>query len=486
MQNARIGKTTPVGIKHTGTITLSDGTSFSRKDFIRDPAKIMAGIIQQQRTLFAKEIENWILARAAAESPLNPMRAMLYDIYSDVMIDAVLTGLIYNHRILPVKNKLFAIKGSDDKINPVKTKLLAKKPWLRDWMRFALESIFYGFSLPYFSQQQYDGKTAWIKKVELIPRKHVISERHVYTIYQSDLNGIDYTVSPVADYVTPIGDEYDLGLLNKATPLAILKKHGWQNWDQFAEKFGLPIITVKTASQDSRVQDEIEEWLQTLSTGAYGIFPMDTEMDIKENQKTDAFQVFAQIIDKANTELAILICGQTMTSMNGSSKSQGEVHERVMDGITQDDEIFIENAFNEQVMPLLINVFKYPFDEGDYFEFCQPEDLQALLKIFQGVTQMGFQIDPKQVEEKFGTKIIGLKAVAPPAPGDDPAPGYEQPADDDEQEQETPDKPDDNEKPKEGKKKPASKKPGDKELTAKDLIQLHAKIIDTFGGNHVH
>ena len=408
------------GLKHAGTIVLKDGTAFTKQDIKRDPGKVMASIIKQQRSLYAKNIEDWQVARAAAEQPEYPMRTYLLDIYLDVVLDAFIHGQIYNHRILPVKNKEFTIFNSDNKPNPDKTALF-KKGWVDDLFTWWLESKFFGKSVPYIDEIDYDGHTSWIKKLVLLPRKNVHPEAHIITHYETDLEGIDYTDDPVCKYVLPAGDDYDLGLLNKATPLYILKKHSWQNWDEFEEIFGMPIRIAKTASQDPRVQSEIENWLDQMGTAAYGIFPDGTEMQIIESKQSDAYKVFSDKIRNANEELAILFSGQTMTSMNGSSRSQGEVHERVMQEITKDDEKFITTLFNEQLIPLLRDVHLWPLQDGDYFQWEQPEDLVALMAVYQGVNAMGFQIDPKQVEEKFKVKIIGIKApTPPPAPQRDP------------------------------------------------------------------
>jgi hypothetical protein len=408
------------GMKHGGTIVLNDGTSFTQKDLKKDPGKVMASIIKQQRSLYAKNIEDWQVARAAADQPEYPMRVYLYDIYLDAILDAFIHGQIYNHRVLPVKNKAFSIFGADKKPNPDKTALF-KKGWVDDLFTWWMESKFWGKSVPYIDEVEFDGTTTWIKKLVLIPRKHVHPEAHIITHYQTDLEGIDYTTDPVCKYVLPAGNDYDLGLLNKAVPLWILKKHSWQNWDEFEEIFGMPIRIAKTASQDPRVQSEIENWLSQMGTAAYGIFPDGTDMEIIESKQSDSFKVFSEKIRNCNEELAILFCGQTMTSMNGSSRSQGEVHERVMQEITQDDEMFIETLFNETLIPLLRDVHMWPLDPGDYFQWEQPEDLTALLAIYQGVNAMGFQLDPKEVADRFKVKIIGIKAPTPsPPPAKDP------------------------------------------------------------------
>jgi len=446
-----VKKTGPLsGLKHAGTITLKDGTSFTKDQIKKDPGMVMAAIVKQQRSLYSKDMEDWIAARAMAENPDYPIRTLLYDIYDDIILDNFISGLIYNHRILPVKNKAFNIMNAKKEFDQDKTDLF-DKGWVNDLFKWWLESIFYGYSVPYIEELAFDGTTSWIQKLVLIPRKNVNPELKIVTRFQSDFEGFDFTEDPLKKYVFPAGDRYDLGLLNKAAPMAIIKKHGWQNWDEFAEIFGMPIRTVKTASQDARVIGEIEGWLRDMSTSSYGIFPQGTELDIRESKHSDAFNVFAQLIKSANEELAILICGQTMTSMNGSSRSQGEVHERVMDQITKDDERFVKTLFNEMLIPILRDVHGWPLDEGDKLQWDQPEDLQAAAKIYTAVNNMGFQLDMDDVSKKFGVKITGIKVVTPAS-----VPTDQESFDDDEN-----------------------------DMSAKRLLKLHASIQDLYYGRTV-
>ncbi len=374
----------------------------------KDPARVLSKIIVQQASLYSKTMSDWLAARAAAENPVYPIRTLLYDLYHDLMLDGFFYGLFYNHRVLPIKNKAFKIVDAKGVAQPEKTKLL-QKDWFYKLMLWYMEAKLYGFSLPYMDALRFDGSMARLQSLVLLPRKHVHPEKHVLTPFQNEFDGIDYQEAPLANYVLPIGDPYDLGLLNIAAPLLIIKKHSWQSWDQFEEMFGIPIRIAKTASQDPRVQNEIQNWLVNMGSASYGIFPEGTDIDIRENKQTDAFSVFQQKITAINEELAILACGQTMTSMNGSSRSQGEVHERVKDQITKDDERGFLTLVNEQWLPLLRDKHGYPFEPEDSFEWDQPEDLDSLLKIYQGINTMGFRLDEQEVAEKFGVKIAGLK-----------------------------------------------------------------------------
>lgn len=431
----------------TQTINLkADGAKSAA--ITKDPAKVLVNLIKQQRSLYSKNIGDWLAGRATAEKIENPNRSKQYDLYDDIILDEFVHGQIYNHRILPVKNRSFKIVNAKGEKDEEKTNLL-KRRWFDEYIEYALESKFFGFSLIYLDEMvMIDGRSD-IKNVVLVPRRHVLQESGLVLNKQADTKGQNYLEQPLSNYCLPIGKPFDLGLLNKAAPLWILKKHAWQNWDEFAEIFGIPIRVVKTASQDPRVIAEIEEWVREMGTAAYGIFPDGTEIDIKENSKTDAFGVFHEMIKSANEGLAILFSGQTMTSMDGSSRSQAEVHQDVAFEIRKDDEKFLQYAVAD-LLEVLRLVHNYPFDEGDRFEWDVPEDVKALMDVFKAVNAMGFQLDPEEVSSRLGVKILGLKTPEAAAPGDD------------------------------------DKEETESELAAKKILKLHAEIADLYsGGVHV-
>jgi len=404
-----MAKTNKSNAVQTQTINADDAKAALLK---KDPAQIMVDIIKQQRTLYSKNIGDWLAARQAAQNVDFPQRNRLYDIYDDLILDEFVHGQVYNHRILPVKNRNFKIVDKEGAKNDDKTKLL-KRRWFDAFINLALESKFFGYSVGYLNDFNLVDGFNEVITCELIPRRHVLQEKGFILNWESDFLGKDYTQEPYSKYCLAIGDKLDLGLLNKAVPLWILKKHAWQNWDEFAEIFGIPIRIVKTASQDQRVRNEIEGWVRDMGTAAYGVFPEGTDIEIKENNKTDAFKVFAELITKADQGLAILFSGQTMTSMDGSSRSQAEVHQDVADEIRKDDEKFIAYEVNE-LLKKLAEYHNYPFVDGDTFEWDVPEDVKALVEVYTAVNKMGFQLDAEEVSNRLGIKILGIKQVQQP------------------------------------------------------------------------
>lgn len=416
-----------------------------------DTAAVMVQIIKQQRSLYSKGIAHWIAAKQAALNPDFPNRTRLHDIYDDMIDDDFIYGLMYNQRIMPVKNRANKIVGADGKKDDKKTLWLQQR-WFDDLVTYIIESRFFGHSLIYL-------KELWPNEtltncVELIPRRNVIPELGFIKTWESDFTGISYWDEPVSPWVLSVGRKDDLGLLNKCVPLWIIKKHGWQNWDEFSERFGIPIIAVKTSSQDKRVIAEIEEWARELSTGAYGVFPDGTDFEIKENGKTDAFKVFAEMIRMTQEALAILLVGQTMTSMDGASLSQAEVHAGVKDEIRKDDEKFIK--YEVAILLHKLSIYHgWPLELTDRFDFDVPEDVKALLEVFKTVNEMGFQLNAEEVSTRLGVKIDGLKttAVMPTKP-------------EDEQETEEPVSP--------------TKKENKKDLSIKHILNMHTDIAKLY------
>jgi hypothetical protein len=370
----------------------------------KDPARVLSTIIKYQHTQYQKEILHWKLARAEAKDIYNPRRGMLTDLYEDIELDAFIHGIVHNKRIFKISNKPFKIVNEAGKEQPEKTKLL-RSQWFNDFLKLAMQSRFYGYTLIYFVEWSAEGR---IIKSDVVPRRHVIPDKHIWTKYQHDLYGYDYTQPPFSQYMIGVGREDDLGLYEKAALLYILKKHSWQSWDEFEERFGIPIPIVKTASSDKKVLDQVEKWLRELSTGSYGIIPDGGELTVVETGKTDAHQVFFKKIEMAQMELEILFTGQLReTNKNGTYGKEAAKEEEAQE-LIEDDKTFIANVINDKLLPLL-RTNGYPITDTDRFDWNDGEQLdpKARLDIFKGVKDLGFKVSAKQVSEELDVIIEG-------------------------------------------------------------------------------
>lgn len=385
----------------------------------QDPVRIMTNIIRSQKSMYTKEIIHWKNARGMAENVHNPSRIDLYDLYDDVALDGFIIGIM-GKRILKVSNKPYGLYDrSTGEIDDEATKLI-RKQWALDLIKHSMGSKFYGHSLTYFNE--FDKASGQFKQVELVPRRHVKPEICHWVKNEHDHQGESYLERPYANYVIGVGNKSDLGLLNPAAPLYILKKHSWTSWDEFEEIFGVPIRTAKTASTDPKVQDELERWLSEMGHASYGIFPEGTELDIKESKQTDAFRVFDEKRKAANEELEIMILGIKNASQNSGTYGQQKALQDEQDEVETDDKAWMANLWNDEVIPRL-RLHGYPIGENLEFRYDETNDLppEEKVKVYETLHKMGYKLDVKQVSADLN---ITLEEGEDPAtePTDDPKP----------------------------------------------------------------
>ena len=75
----------------------------------------------------------------------------------------------------------------------------------------------------------------------------------------------------------------------------------------------MPVRIGKTIVGIPGEHSKIERMLNEMGAAAWGLFPEGTEIEIKETSRGDAFNVYDQRINRANSEISKGILNQTMT-----------------------------------------------------------------------------------------------------------------------------------------------------------------------------
>jgi hypothetical protein len=374
--------------------------------------KMLVEIKLTADNLTKKDISTWRKAWQAAIIPDNPRRNALYDVYTDVMIDAHLTGCIRQRCDMAI-NKSFKIVDRKGNEKQDLTEMLETN-WFKKFMELALESIYFGYSLIQFNDLL-KTDTLQFDSVELVPRKHVIPE---YGIILKDIadelnKGISYSDSAISKWCIGVGQKNDLGLLLKVAPQCLSKKNMLAYWDVFGEIFGMPVRIAKTASRDPKDRAVTEKMLQNMGAAGWALLQEGTEIEIKEAARGDAFNVYDKRIDRCNSEISKAILGQTMTADSGASYSQSEVHLEILKNIVYKDADFLRDIINRKLFPFLI-MHGFPLKEMrfDWDESAEWTPEQQL-KIEQMLLN-SYEIDPKYFAEKYNIPVIGHKALTEP------------------------------------------------------------------------
>lgn len=374
---------------------------------VKKVTDLMVNIVKRQRLLWRKEINDWQSARYARYSIDYPKNYLMQEVYEDIMLDGHLTGITEN-RTLRTTNKdyIFAIDDiKDDKL----TAYIEGKQWFEDTLKYAHESTYKGGS-PIFVSDFTKGE---IKKVELVPLTNVIPEKRVILYDISSDKGIDF--SEIKDFIWYSQFYSPVGILEKAAVYTILKRHSWGSWDEFEELFGIPIRIAKIASQSDTVKEEVAGWLEEMGSAPYGVFPLGTEVEIKENSKTDSFNVFFKKIEALDKELSKLILHQTMTTENGSSKAQGSVHENTLEQVVYSDEKKMIAFLNDIVVPGM-RLLGYNIPENARIIVEKTKDPNKQIIIDKEFIAGGYILKQDYIESTYGTEIESMPAPKAPEP----------------------------------------------------------------------
>lgn len=376
----------------------------------KDKAKMVIELAEITQRLTQKDIRGWRRAWQTAIDVENPRRAALLNIYTDIDIDGQVTAAMeqVQNTVLARSFKIADTKSGKEK--PDLTELLEAK-WFKDFVKFVLATRYWGHSLIQLGDVITVGNKLRLSNVMVVPRQHVVPE---FGLLLKDPNdefkaGIKYREGKIADWVVEVGTPKDLGLFLKLAPQAISKKNMLAFWDQFGEIFGMPIRIGKTSSNNPRDNARMEKMLAEMGAASYALFPLGTEVEIKESSRGDAYNVYDKRIERANSEIAKAILTVTMTMDNGSSMSQSKVHESMFENVVEAQADTVKDIVNNELLPKL-RLLGFPFGENDTMEWDSSVDYSPEQQTAnERMILENFEVDPKYFEEKYGIKITGKK-----------------------------------------------------------------------------
>lgn len=374
------------------------------------PNKLVDKIIATNRARARKDIKQWRTALQQAENTENPRRTLLYNLYDELVLDAHLSAEIQK-RVLAVTGSKFAVYNEDTGDEDQDKTDLFERPWFNKLLMLAMDSRFWGHSLA----QVYMNETGEeIEDLQLILRPHVIPEKGMFIPRISDQKGILYREDKqYHNWLLEIGENDDLGLLNKAAPHVLYKRFAQGAWSEFCEVFGMPLRYAKTNVKDTESLNRMEQMMINMGTASYAVIDDDEEINFVETAKSNG-EVYQGLMNKSNNEISKLINGAVIgeDSKNGS-RSKEEVGERTLNMISEADKQWLEGYINYTLIPRLI-FYGYPL-EGFKFRFEQSKNIKELWTMAQGIMNH-YDVDEEWISQTFGIPVTGKKMNPTPQP----------------------------------------------------------------------
>lgn len=328
---------------------------------------LITRVTQSQLVRSSQDVKKWRDALSAAESTTKPQRIDLIRIYKELTLDAHLSSVM-QQRTNKVLARAFKITDSNGDTDEEKTALLSSA-WFERFMRFALDAKYYGFSLVEFGSLTNDA----FDSVEVVPRQYVVPEFGVVNTKLSGGATIDYTRPPYSNWALFVGETKDFGLLNKAAPIVLWKRLVQATWAEYNELYGVPLRIGRTNTRDPQARNNLEDMLENLGSSAWGLFDEEDKIEIINGVKVGGQGTFKDFIKLADEQISKLFVGQTMTTEDGASLSQSQVHENTLASFTGADLRWLAHVVNNQLLPFI--TMKGLSFEGDTFAFDLDETL---------------------------------------------------------------------------------------------------------------
>lgn len=196
------------------------------------------------------------------------------------------------------------------------------------------------------------------------------------------------------------------GLARQCAVLYMLKSFTTRDWWAFAEVFGIPIRVGKYGPNATPEQiATLKNAIATIASDAGAIIPDSMMVEFVETAKGNGGDtLFESMVRWCNEEISKLVLGQTMTTENGSSMAQANVHNEVRLDIAKWDARQLEATINEYLVKPFI-VLNWGVQKA-YPRVCirvpEPEDLKLLVESLMPLVDRGMKVSESELRDKFG------------------------------------------------------------------------------------
>jgi phage gp29-like protein len=195
------------------------------------------------------------------------------------------------------------------------------------------------------------------------------------------------------------------GLARLAAVAYMCKGYTIKHWMAFMEIYGIPFRVGRYDSgEDEKSKASLKNAVASLGTDAAAILPKDMDIELIETSKTTgADALFSGAADWFDRQVSKGVLGQTMTTDDGSSLSQAQVHDQVRGDILKSDAWQIGATLRRDLVKSYVDLNfgaqkKYPLLR---FIAEEPEDLVKLSKSLSVFINHGLRVEASVIRDKF-------------------------------------------------------------------------------------
>lgn len=195
------------------------------------------------------------------------------------------------------------------------------------------------------------------------------------------------------------------------------KRNGIKFWMIYLEKFGMPTATAKLSQAQMKDAEQVNlalSVLEAIQADSGVVVPTEFAVELIEASRSGTAD-YNTLKATMDASIAKIILSQTMTTDNGSSRSQSETHMTVRDEIIKSDADQLCYSFTEQVVKQLV-ALNYPnADIPTVWRRTEPEaDLNELADRDNKIAQLGYEPTEEYITETYGAGWRKKAQALPP------------------------------------------------------------------------
>ncbi|MFK7061413.1 DUF935 family protein [Flavobacterium oreochromis] len=363
-------------------------------------SRITTSIAPKSVARTRQDIVSWNRALTMARKAEAPKRWQLYNLYDEIMLDALLKSQIEN-RMLKCLAQAFTLSDEKAVIDEEATNLLQNQIWVNEINKQILNTRYYGHSLVEFN---YNDKGVLV--ASLIPRQNVDPANGLFYKDYSEDKGYNYRLMPeYGTWLVEFGDTNDLGLLNNAVPHVLFKRFAQACWSELCEIYGIPPRYMKTNTNDPNMVRRAERMMRDMGAAAWFIIDESEKFEFAQTTATNG-DVYNNLITLCNNENSLLISGAIIgqDTKNGS-RSKDESSQDMLQTLVESDLSLLEQHWNSTIIPALINigVLSKPL----VFSYPKAKNLDVLWQRTKDAFQK-YDVNPEWIKDTFGIDVVGF------------------------------------------------------------------------------
>ncbi|KPN64263.1 Mu-like prophage protein gp29 [Aliiroseovarius crassostreae] len=198
------------------------------------------------------------------------------------------------------------------------------------------------------------------------------------------------------------------GLARVVAWVFMLKTFTLQDWAAFLEVFGMPLRLGRYDDSSSAEEKRVLlRAVRDLGSDAAAIIPKGMEVEFIEAKGGTGNAAFGAMADYLDKQTSKAVIGQTMTTDEGSSKSQSETHDEVRGDIKKADAKQLAATIKRDIIEPFVG-FNWGWGAAVpdlSFPVEDAEDVEALTNAVVNLVPLGLRVAMADVSKRLGFRV---------------------------------------------------------------------------------